>query len=69
MEKILKLIRVGKNYWGHIAYKDKESGKFYLDIDDGRFDNPQLYTCSPSDDIDGEPNYPLKAKYEIISYI
>ena len=34
MEKILKLIRVGKNYWGHIAYKDEESGKFYLDIDE-----------------------------------
>lgn len=69
MEKILRLKRVGKNYWGHIAYIDEESGKFYLDIEDGRLDNPQLYTCSPSDDIDGEPNYPLKAKYEILNPI
>lgn len=69
MGNILRLKRVGKNYWGHIAYKDKESGKYYLDIDNGRFGNPQLYTCSPSDDIDGEPGYPLKAKYEIINLI
>lgn len=69
MEKILRLKRAGKNYWGHIAYKDEESGKFYLDIENGRFDNPQLYTSSPSDDIDGEPNYPLNLKYEIVNPI
>ena len=67
MEKVLRLKRIGKNYWGHIAYKDEESGKFYLDIESGRFDNPQLYTCSPSDDMDGEPDCPLKTKYEIIN--
>lgn len=69
MEQILRLKRVGKNYWGHIVYKDEENGKLYLDIEDGRLDNPYLYTCSPYDDIDGEPGYPLKAKYEIINPI
>lgn len=69
MNKILRLKRISKNYWGQIVYKDEDSGKFYLDIDGGRFDNPQLYTCSPSDDMDGEPNYPLKSKYEIINPI
>lgn len=69
MEKVLTLKRIGKNYWGHIVYKDEESGKFYLDIQSGHFNNPQLYTCSPPDDIDGEPDYPIKAKYEIINPI
>lgn len=67
MEKVLRLKRIGKNYWGHIAYKDEESGKFYLDIESGRFDNPQLYTCAPSGDMDGEPDCPLKLQYEIIN--
>lgn len=69
MEKVLTLKRIGKNYWGHIVYKDEESGKCYLDIESSRFNNPQLYTCFPSDDMDGEPGYPLKAKYEIINPI
>ena len=53
MEKILRLQRLGRNYWGNIAYEDKESGKIYFDIEDGHSDNPQLYTSSSSDDIDG----------------
>ena len=62
MEKILRLQRLGRNYWGNIAYEDKESGKIYFDIEDGHSDNPQLYTSSPSDDIDGEPNFPITLK-------
>lgn len=69
MERMLRLKRVGKNYWGHIAYKNEESGQFYLDIENGRFEVPVLYSCSPSDDMDGEPNFPLKAKYIIINPI
>lgn len=30
MEKILRLQRLGRNYWGNIAYEDKESGKYTL---------------------------------------
>lgn len=67
MEKILRLQRLGRNYWGNIAYEDKESGKIYFDIEDGHSDNPQLYTSSPSDDIDGEPNFPITTKYEIVN--
>ena len=61
----LKLQRVGRNYYGHIAYKD-EDGKYYLDIDMVHSKFPEtLYHCSPSDDMDGEPGFPLKAKFEI----
>ncbi|MCI6672524.1 MAG: hypothetical protein MSG77_08330 [Prevotella sp.] len=61
----LKLQRVGRNYYGHIAYKD-EDGKYYLDIDMVHGKAPEtLYHCSPSDDMDGEPGFPLKAKFEI----
>ena len=67
MEKILRLQRLGRNYWGNIAYEDKESGKIYFDIEDGHSDNPQLYTSYPSDDIDGEPNFPITTKYEIVN--
>lgn len=63
----LKLQRVGRNYWGNIAYKD-ENGKFYLDIDMVEGKTPQtLYTCSPSDEMDGEPGCPLKVKFEIVN--
>ena len=39
MEKILRLQRLGRNYWGNIAYEDKESGKIYFYIEDGHSDN------------------------------
>lgn len=66
MEK-LKLTRVGANQWGHIAYKDESTGKFYLDINNGDSDKPDLYDCHPSDDMDGEPGCPVTREYEIIN--
>ena len=64
MEK-LKLQRVGRNFWGNIAYKD-ENGKFFLDIDMVCGKEPQrLYYCHPSNDMDGEPGSLVKEKFEI----
>lgn len=63
----LKLQRVGRNYFGNIAYKD-ENGKFYLDIDMVEGKTPEtLYHCCPADDMDGEPGFPLKAEFEILN--
>ena len=66
MEK-MKLKRIGENVWGHMAYQDVETGKFYLDLNYGFCDAIDLHTCSPSDDMDGEPSFPLKREYEIIN--
>ena len=63
----LKLQRVGKNSFGNMAYKD-ENGRFYLDIDMINGKNPKtLYRCSPSDDMDGEPDCPLRVMFEILN--
>ena len=63
----LKLQRVGRNYFGNIAYKD-ENGRFYLDINMVEGKTPEiLYHCSPADDMDGEPDFPLKAEFEIFN--
>lgn len=63
----LKLQRVGRNYHGYIAYKD-ENGRYYLDLDMGEHKTPEtLYHCSPSDDMDGEPGWPLAAKFEVLN--
>ena len=68
MEK-LKLQRVGRNYSGQIAYKD-EKGNFYLDLNTATNAIPtELYHCHPSNDMDGEPGYPLQCDFEIINPI
>lgn len=63
----LRLTRVGVNQLGHVAYKDESTGKFYLDINNGDSDKPDLYDCHPSDDMDGEPGFPVTREYEIIN--
>ena len=63
----MKLKRIGENAWGNMAYQDMETGKYYLDLNYGFGDTLDLHTCSPSDDMDGEPNFPLKREYEIIN--
>ena len=64
----LKLTRIGENSNGEIAYKDETTGKFYLDINHSNDKVPTtLYTCSPSDDMDGEPGWPVKQKFEIVN--
>lgn len=63
----MKLKRIGENAWGYIAYQDMETGKFYLDLNYGFSDVLDLHTCSPSDDIDGEPGFPVKREYEIVN--
>lgn len=68
MEK-MKLKRIGENAWGHMVYQDVETGKYYLDLNYGFGETLDLHTCSPSDDMDGEPDSPLKREYEIINPI
>ena len=68
MEK-MKLKRIGENAWGHMAYQDVDTGKFYLALNYGYNEELDLHTCSPSDDMDGEPDAPLKRDYEIINPI
>lgn len=63
----MKLKRIGENAWGYMAYQDMETGKFYLDLNYGSSDVLDLHTCSPSDDIDGEPGFPVKREYEIVN--
>lgn len=68
MEK-MKLTRVGENACGHMVYQDQATGKYYLDIDYGFSETIALHACSPSDDMDGEPDYRVKREYEIINPI
>lgn len=63
----MKLKRIGENAWGYMAYQDMETGKFYLDLNYGFSDVLDLHTCSPSDDIDGEPGFHVKREYEIVN--
>ena len=65
----LKLQRVGRNYSGNIAYKD-EKGNFYLDLNTATNAIPtELYHCLPSNDMDGEPGFPLQCDFEVINPI
>lgn len=65
----MKLKRIGENAWGYMAYQDMETGKFYLDLNYGFSDVLDLHNCSPSDDIDGEPGFPVKREYEIVNHV
>ena len=66
MEKILKLTRVCENRMGDVVYKD-EDGNCYLDISHSGVNPSELYCCSPIKDMDGEPGFPLKQKFEILN--
>lgn len=68
MDKI-KLERIGENASGNMVYQDVDTGKYYLDLNYGFGETLDLHTCSPSDDMDGEPDFPLKREYEIINPI
>lgn len=65
----MKLKRIGENAWGYMTYQDMDTGKFYLDLNYGFSEALDLHTCSPSDDMDGEPDSPLKRPYEIVNPI
>lgn len=56
-KEILTLEYVGENYWGNDVYKTKE-GKLLVDASCG-YGIMDLHTLS-SNDIDGEPNIPLR---------
>jgi hypothetical protein len=53
------LKRIKKNCYGYMMYQD-EKGNWYADIHYIPGNTPKdLYRVSPSDDIDGEPDYPI----------
>lgn len=66
--KKTRMKRVGVNRWGHIVYQEEETGKYYLDINNGNGE-PDLRTCHPSNDPDGEPGWAIKVSYEIVNPI
>lgn len=66
-KKELRLRRIGKNYWGQTAYRDDETGRIYVDLDEAHSDEPTLYTVSPADDPDGEPSFPYDGNYTIVN--
>ena len=65
----MKLKRIGENAWGYMTYQDMDTGKFYIDLNYGLSETLDLHTCSPSDDMDGEPDSPLRRPYEIVNPI
>ena len=50
--------------WGNPIYKCIENNNLYKDITLGKGENPELYSCG--NEIDGEPCYPIKEKYNIV---
>lgn len=56
-----KLTYIGEDYWGRETYRD-EQGRYYRIVDGA------MHTSSPSNDIDGEPDLPMKEdSYEIVN--
>ena len=52
---------VGVDSWDRPVYED-EDGRFWKDINLGK-GKPDLFRSSPSDDFDGEPDFPIKGEY------
>lgn len=67
--KKIRLVRIKENAWGHMTYQDEETGKYYLDLDYGICEEISLHACSPSDDMDGEPDYRVESEFEIVNPI
>jgi hypothetical protein len=58
-----KLKFIGIDSWSRPVYQD-ESGQIWKDVNLGRGE-PSLHS-SADNDFDGEPDMPIKGKYEII---
>ena len=63
---ILKLTRIGTNRMGYTVYTD-EKGNYYIDISLCKGNPTELYTCSPQDDMDGEPDFRLRQSFKILN--
>lgn len=62
--KILELKYIGKDDWSRPTYKD-QYGRLWKDIDLGYFEPPHL--CSVvGNEIDGEPNLPMRQEIKFI---
>lgn len=66
---MIKLKRIKENCYGNIVYQDQDTNIYYVDISNNYNGEPDLYTCAPPYDMDGEPDSPLKRDYEIINPI
>lgn len=51
-----------ENYWGYPVYRLDDKEVYALDLSMGKNETPELYWCSPRNDPDGEPDYPLSRK-------
>ena len=51
-----------ENYWGYPVYQLDGKEVYALDLSMGKDETPELYWCSPKNDPDGEPDYPLSRK-------
>ena len=63
MKKELKLTFIAMDKWSRPVYKC-DNGKLYVDTDPGCV-YPAIHTKS-SNEIEGEPNYPISDDIEII---
>lgn len=59
-----QLTRVGVNRFGNTAYSDGH-GNYYISC--GMGNSKELYTVSPQNDMDGDPDFPLKEEFEILN--
>lgn len=59
-----KLRFIGVDSWGRPVYKDG-TGVFWKDVNLGRGE-PYLHRSSPSDDFEGEPDFPIKGGYVLV---
>ena len=57
----------GENFWGNRVYKLKDEEKYYADL--GNEEHHDIYALSPSNDRDGEPNFPINQGNFIIQLI
>lgn len=66
-KKELRLRRFGENFYGQMVYQDVDTGRYYVSLRDIDPNEPTLYTVSPSDDPDGEPENPYDGDYTIVN--
>ena len=69
MEKILRLQRLGRNYWGNIAYEDKESGKYTLTSRTVILIIRSFIQVPHPMILTENRNFPITTKYEIVNPI
>ena len=64
MKKTLKLTFIREDNWSRPVYRGDDR-RLYVDVDPGCV-FPSIHTKSPSNDIEGEPNYPIDKDIEVV---